>query len=211
MRKPGVSETRKRILKFIKEFVEEREYAPTVRDIVKGCGISSTAVVQHHLNILEREGHIRRDPKVFRSIQLVGKKNIVLVPLLGTISAGEPIPVLSPETWRNEALETLELTEELTKGKDVYALQVKGFSMIDALIGDGDIVLIHPANAVDDGDMAVIWLRREQEVTLKRVYRVYSEPGKIRLQPANMFMKPTFHKPNNVEIQGKVVGIMRKL
>ncbi len=208
MRKPGVSETRKRILKFIKQFVGEREYAPTVRDIVKGCGISSTAVVQHHLNILEREGHIRRDPKVFRSIQLVGKKNIVLVPLLGTISAGEPIPVLSPETWRSEALETLELTEELTKGKEVYALQVSGFSMIDALIGDGDIVLIQPANTVEDGDMAVVWLRKEQEVTLKRVY---SEPRKIRLQPANMFMKPTFHKPNNLEIQGKVVGIIRKL
>lgn len=208
MRKPGISETRKRILKFIKEFVEDREYAPTVRDIVKGLGISSTAVVQHHLNILEREGHIRRDPKVFRSIQLPGKKNIVLVPLLGTISAGEPIPVLGPETWRSEALENLELTEELTKGKEVYALRVKGFSMIDALISDGDIVLIQPTNTVQDGDTAVVWLKKEQEVTLKRVY---SEPGKIKLQPANMLMKPTFHKPDNLEIQGKVIGIVRKL
>lgn len=208
MRKPGVSQTRKRILKFIKDFIEDRDYAPTVRDIAKGCSISSTAVVQHHLNILEREGHIRRDPKVFRSIQLVEKKNIVLVPLLGTISAGEPIPVLSPETWRSEAIEILELTEELTKGKEVYALKVKGFSMIDALIDDGDIVLIQPVSTVQNGDMAVVWLRREQEVTLKRIY---SEPEQIRLQPANRLIEPTFHKLDNVEIQGKVIGIIRKL
>lgn len=208
MRKPGISKTRQYILRFIKEFLKEKDYAPTIRDIVKGCGISSTAVVQHHLNILEREGHIRRDPKIFRSIQLVGKRNIVPIPVLGTIAAGEPIPVLGSETWRSEAVETLELTDDLTQGKEVYALKVKGHSMIDALINDGDIVLIQPSSYIKDGDMAVIWLKKEQEVTLKRVYQ---ESERIRLQPANKSMKPIFHKSDNVEIQGKVIGIIRRL
>ncbi len=208
MRKPGESETRKRILQFIGDFIADRGYAPTVRDIVKGCRLSSTAVVQHHLKILEKQGYLRRDPKVFRSIQLAGKRNVVPVPLLGNIAAGEPISIPSSETWRSEVLETLDLTEEITEGKEVYALRVKGVSMIDALVDDGDIVLIQPTSSAEDGDMVVIWLKEEQEVTLKRIYR---EPGRIRLQPANPLMKPTYHKPENVEIQGKVIGVIRKL
>src|SRR4030065_2946126 len=108
MRKPGISETRQRVMKFIRDFFEDRGYAPTVRDILKGCDISSTAVVQHHLNILEREGCIHRDPEIFRSIQLMGKKSIIRVTLLGLIAAGEPIPVPGSETWKNEAVESLE-------------------------------------------------------------------------------------------------------
>lgn len=208
MRKPGVSETRNRVLQFIRDFTDERGYAPTVRDIVKGCNLSSTAVVQHHLNILERQGYLRRDPQVFRSIQLVGKKSVIPVPLLGSIAAGKSIPVPSSETWRSEALETLDLTEELTEGKEVYALRVKGVSMIDALVDDGDIVLIRPISTAEDGDMVVVWLKEEQEVTLKRIYR---EPQRIRLQPANPLMEPVYHKPDNVEIQGKVIGVIRKL
>lgn len=208
MRKPGVSETRQRVLQFIRDFTDERGYAPTVRDIVKGCNLSSTAVVQHHLNILERQGYLRRDPQVFRSIQLIGKKSVISVPLLGSIAAGKSIPVPSSETWRSEALETLDLTEELTEGKEVYALRVKGVSMIDALVDDGDIVLIRPTNTAEDGDMVVVWLKEEQEVTLKRIYR---EPQRIRLQPANPLMEPVYHKPDNVEIQGKVIGVIRKL
>jgi repressor LexA len=208
MRKPGKSQTRQRVLKFIRDFVENRGYAPTVRDIMRGCNLSSTAVVQHHLNILEREGHIHRDPEVFRSIQLLDRRNIVRVPLLGTIAAGEPIPVPSPETWRSEAVEMLELTEELTQGKEVYALKVKGLSMIDALIDDGDIVLVQPASTADDGDMVAAWLKEEQEVTLKRLFR---DPQGIRLQPANSQIRPLYVNPENIEIQGKVTGIIRKL
>lgn len=208
MRKPGKSQTRQRILKFIRDFVEDRGYAPTVRDIMRGCGLSSTAVVQHHLNILEREGYIHRDPEVFRSIQLLDRKNTVRVPLLGTIAAGEPIPVPSSETWQSEAVETLELTEELTQGKEVYALKVKGLSMIDALIDDGDIVLMQPVSAADDGDMVAVWLKEEQEVTLKRLFR---DPKGVRLQPANSQMKPLYVNPENIEVQGKIVGVIRKL
>ena len=159
MRQPGFNKTREHIHKFIRSFFDDRGYAPTVRDIVKGCNLSSTAVVQHHLNVLEREGHIHRDPEVFRSIQLTDKKNTVRVPLLGTIAAGEPIPVPSAETWTSEALETLDLPEELTQGKQVYALKVKGQSMVDALIDDGDMVLIEPLRTAENGDMVAVWLK----------------------------------------------------
>jgi len=208
MRKPGVSETRQRIFKFIRDFIDDIGYAPTVRDILKGCKISSTAVVQHHLNILEREGHIHRDPEIFRSIQLLDRKHIVRVPLLGYIAAGEPIPVPDSDTWQKEAAEALELTEELITGKEVYALKVKGLSMVDALIDDGDIVLMEAAETADDGDMVAVWLKDKQEVTLKRLFR---EKETIRLQPSNASMKPLYVNPQNVEVQGKVVGVIRKL
>jgi repressor LexA len=208
MRKPGQSQTRQRILQFIHDFVEERGYAPTVRDILKGCNLSSTAVVQHHLNVLDREGLIERDPKVFRSIQLPGRRSIIRVPLLGSIAAGEPIPVPSSDTWRSEAIDTLELTEEITQGKQVYALRIRGLSMIDALIDDGDTVLMQPANTADNGELVAVWLKDRQEVTLKKLFR---ERDMIRLQPANCQMQPIFVNPENVEVQGKVIGVIRKL
>ena len=208
MRKPGISDTRERIFKFIRDFIDDRGYAPTVRDIVRGCGLGSTAVVQHHLNVLEREGRIRRDPEVFRSIQLTDRKNVVSVPLLGSIAAGEPIPVPTSETWTSQAIEMLGLTDEVTQGKEVYALKVKGTSMIDALIDDGDIVLMQPASTANDGDMVAVWLKNEQEVTLKRIY---FEPGRVCLKPANKLMEPIYQRPDNIEIQGRVVGVIRKL
>lgn len=209
MRKPGVSQTRERILNFIRDFIDERGYAPTVRDILKGCFISSTAVVQHHLNILEREGHIHRDPEVFRSIQLLDRSNIVRVPLLGSIAAGAPIPVPSAETWEVEPLEILELTDDLIQSKEgVYALKVKGLSMIDALIDDGDIVLMQSADTANNGEMVAVWLKDKQEVTLKRFFR---ESNQIRLQPANSQMQPIYVAPDNVEVQGKVIGVIRNL
>jgi repressor LexA len=208
MRKPGISSTRERIFNFIRKFINDRGYAPTVRDIMKGCDLASTAVVQHHLNVLEREGRIHRDPEVFRSIQLTGQKNIVNVPLLGNIAAGKPIPVPTPETWTAPALEYLELSEEVTQGKEVYALRVKGTSMIDAFVDDGDTILLEPVNAAEDGDMVAVWLKNEQEVTLKRIY---FEPERVRLQPANKLMAPIYQRPDNIEVQGKVIGVVRKL
>ena len=206
-----VSNTRLRILNFIRKFFDERGYAPTVRDIARGCNISTPSVVQHHLNTLERQGYIHRDPEVFRSIQLVEKKReaVSRVPLLGTIAAGEPIPVPTPDTWTTIPEETLQLTEEITQGKKgVYALKVKGMSMIDALVDNGDIVLIQQTSTVEDGEVAAVWLKIKQEVTLKKVYH---EAGRIRLQPANKKMEPIYYRPEDVEIQGKVVGVLRKL
>ena len=207
----NISNTRLRILNFIRNFLEDRGYAPTVRDIMKGCNISTPSVVQHHLDKLEKEGYIQRDPQVFRSIRLVEKKQPITidVPLLGTIAAGEPIPVPTPDTWATIPQETLKLTEEITQGKEsVYALKVKGTSMIDALIDDGDIVLMQQISTIDDGDMAAVWLKDKQEVTLKKVY---CEPERVCLKPANKLMEPIYEQPNNVEIQGKVIGVLRKL
>jgi len=202
------STLRERILEYIKRFFDERGYAPTVRDILKGCEISSTSLVQYHLNILEKEGQIRRDPEVFRSIQLV-EKDILEVPLLGTIAAGEPISVLGSDTWSSRAEAMLRLTTDVVGSRgDIYALRVKGTSMLDALINDGDIVVMEAVQTAEDGEMAAVWLKDEQEVTLKRIYR---EPGRIRLQPANSEMKAIYTGPENIEVQGKVVAVLRKL
>jgi len=208
MRKPGINSTRQHVIEFIREFYDDRGYAPTVRDIMKGCNLSSTAVVQHHLKVLESEHQIERDSKVFRSIQLPDRKSTIRVPVLGKIAAGSPIPVLSSDTWYSEAIDTVELTQEMTKGKELFALKVSGHSMIDALIDDGDIVLMQPTNTADNGDMVAAWLKKEQEVTLKRYYK---EDNRVRLQPANYQMQPIYTESENLEVQGKVVAVLRNL
>ena len=208
MRQPGLSKTRERIYTFIRKFFREHDYAPTVRDILRGCSLSSTAVVQHHLNVLEKQGRIHRDPEVFRSIRLADKIGTSGVPLMGMIAAGEPIPVPTSETWANQSLETLEVPEELTQGRQLYALKVKGLSMIDALIDDGDTVLMEPVNTAENGDMVAVWLKDEQEVTLKRFYH---EGDMVCLRPANKLMEPISQRPENIEIQGKVAAVLRKL
>ncbi len=208
MRKLGLSSTRENILQFIHGFIDERGYSPTVRDILKGCEISSTAVVQYHLDVLEKEGRIHRDPEIFRSIRLSEKKGSVMIPVLGTIAAGTPIPVPNSDNWTNQALETLELPQDMVGKKPVFALKVKGQSMIDALIDDGDIVLMETASSAENGEMVAVWLKDRAEVTLKRFY---AEKDKVILQPANQTMKPIQQSPDNVEIQGKVIGVIRKL
>jgi len=208
---PRVSDTRSRILNFIRRFLDRRGYAPTVRDIARGCNISTPSVVQYHLNMLEEQGFIRRDPAVFRSIQLVERKRqaVSSVPLLGTIAAGSPIPVPAPDSWTTTPEETLQLTGELTQDKkDIYALRVKGTSLVDAFVDDGDIVIIQQITTVEDGELAAVWLKTRQEVTLKKIYR---EKGRIRLQPANKTMQPMYFAPEEVEIQGKVIAVLRKL
>lgn len=207
-----LSPRQRRILEFIDTFTEEKGYSPSIRDIVTGCDISSTSVVDYNLRILERQHHLRRDPEVSRGIVRLGKvpRGKVTVPVLGQIAAGQPIPVPQADTWSTaQSAERLELPQDLTKGRsDVYALRVKGTSMIDALINDGDVVLMQAANTADNGEMVAVWLKQEQEVTLKKFYH---EGKRIRLQPANSQMQPIYTAPDNVEIQGKVVGVMRQL
>jgi repressor LexA len=206
-----LSTKQKQILAFLRRFREEKDYPPTIRDILKACGISSTSVVDYNLKILEKEGYIRRDREVSRGIELMDRsqKRLVRVPILGYIAAGEPIPVPSSDTWEMEPLDTVEVSGELVKGRsDVYALRVKGNSMVDALISDGDIVLMQQAATADNGEMVAAWLKSEGETTLKRLFR---EPNRIRLQPANSQMKPIYANPKNVEVQGKVVGVIRQL
>jgi len=203
-----LSAKQSRIINFLREFLDDKGYPPTIRDIQNGCNISSTSVVEYNLRILEREGYIRRDREVSRGIEL-GARRIVRVPVIGVIAAGQPIPVPTSDTWSMEEAESLDLTEELTRGKEgVYALRVKGTSMIDALIGDGDLVLMQQTTTAENGEMVAVWLKREKEATLKRFYL---EPGRVRLQPANEQMEPFYTDPENVEIQGRVIGVIRKL
>jgi repressor LexA len=207
------SPKQKHILQFIRKFIDTRGYPPSVRDIVSGCKISSTSVVAYNLARLEAAGYIRRHAKISRGVEFINTKqrhqHIVSVPIIGEIAAGEPIPVPHSETWNTVASEELEITEDLTLGKQkVYALRVKGNSMIDALIKDGDIVLMEYVNNAKNGDMVAAWLKAEKEVTLKRLFR---EANRIRLEPANTQMKPIYTTPDNIEIQGKVITVIRHL
>jgi repressor LexA len=125
------------------------------------------------------------------------------------IAAGVPIPALAPDTWDIAAVsEKMDVPVELTGGREnIYALRVKGLSMIDALINDGDIVLMQQVSTVENGEMAAVWLKSEKEVTLKKIY---VEPDRIRLQPANSQMQPIYAERDNVEIQGRVIAVVRQ-
>ena len=209
-----LSAKQRRILEFIGEFINEHDYPPSIRQIQEACDISSTSVVDYNLRILERNGYMRRDREVSRAIELLepgGRRpRVVPVPIIGTIAAGQPIPVPTADTWQTfDPDETLEVPPDMVSGgENVYALRVKGNSMIDALVNDGDIVIMEPAPAARNGDMVAAWLKREQEATLKHLYR---EGTRVRLQPANQAMQPIYTEADNVEVQGRVIGAIRAL
>ena len=199
------------ILEFLRTFIEDKDYPPSIRDIQEGCGISSTSVVDYNLRKLEDKNYIRRDREVSRGIELLGAKGrrarIIEIPIVGTIAAGQPIPVPSSERWGYDTEDTVAVTEDMVKGRqNVFALRVKGTSMIDDLIDDGDIVFLEPARAANDGEKVAVWLKDRGEVTLKRLYH---ENGKIRLQPANSSMKPIYTTPDNCEVQGRFISSIR--
>jgi repressor LexA len=213
MKEGPLSHRQRRILEFVKEFLRGHGYPPSIRDIQRACDISSTSVVDYNLSILERDGVIRRDPEVSRGIELLDgfgiDGNRLRVPLLGIIAAGDPIPVPSQDSWI--FTDTIELPEPFLSSGDnqsLYALRVKGLSMIDALVADGDVVIVDAKSALKDGDMIVAWLKTENEVTLKKMY---VEESHVRLQPANPLMDPIFVDYGNLEVQGKVVGVLRNI
>ena len=190
------------ILRFIRDFIREHDYPPSIRDIQEACGISSTSVVDYNLKALERLGHIRRDREVSRAIELVGRRKSMSVPVVGQIAAGIPIPV--PDTFEHQEFEDdVDVPSEVAAGHDnVFALRVKGTSMIDALVNDGDIVVLEATSAWDDGDMVAAWIKSKEETTLKRIYH---EGQRIRLQPANVTMDPIYAAADDVEVQGRVL------
>ena len=208
----ALSSRQKRIITFIHEFLRDKGYPPSIRDIADRCGISSTSVVVYNLDRLEEAGYIRRHSDISRGIELLDKqqdsKRVVYIPIVGRIAAGEPIPVPASDSWNIPSSDGIEVAELLTRGKQVYALRVKGNSMVDALIKDGDIVLMDFVSSVAEGEMAAVWLKREQEVTLKKVF---TEPNRIRLEPANTQMKPIYASSGNVEIQGRVIAVIRAM
>lgn len=205
----GLSAKQQAILEFLRRFIREKDYPPSIRDIQLGCHISSTSVVDYNLKALERLGYIRRDREVSRAIELLDgsgrRPHTVPVPIIGTIAAGEPIPVPTEDTWSNIDYDNVvEVTQEMTRGKErVYALRVKGTSMIDALVNDGDLVILEATSSAENGDMVAAWLKREGEATLKRIY---VDDGGVRLQPANVTMQPIHTDPENVEVQGRVLA-----
>lgn len=199
------------ILDFLRTFIEEKDYPPSIRDIQEGCSISSTSVVDYNLRKLEEKSYIRRDREVSRGIELLGAKGrrarIVEIPIVGTIAAGQPIPVPSSERWSYDAEDTVAVTEDMVRGREnVFALRVKGTSMIEDLIDDGDIVFLEPARSANDGDKVAVWLKDRGEVTLKRFYR---EGARVRLQPANSTMQPIYTTADNVEVQGRFISSIR--
>jgi repressor LexA len=209
----GLSSRQERILSFIREFIRKNGYPPTIREIGKAVGISSTSVVNYNLNVLQRRGYLVREREVSRGLRLVGESigpfpDIVSIPLLGRIAAGEPIPI--PESdFPSFGEETLELTRDIIKEEEgIYALQVKGESLIDALINDGDIVVMKHQKEAENGELVAVWLKEKGETTLKRLYL---EGDRVRLQPANPFVEPIYVNPADIEIQGKVIAVIRRL
>ncbi|MFQ6019881.1 MAG: transcriptional repressor LexA [Dehalococcoidia bacterium] len=200
------------ILDFIREFVAEHDYPPSIRQIQESCQISSTSVVDYNLRILEKLDYIRRDREVSRAIELLERSGlrrsrVVPVPIIGTIAAGQPIPVPNSDTWNSPTDEVIELSPDIVgRRENLYALRVKGNSMIDALVNDGDIVVLEAATTAENGDMVAAWLKREEEATLKKLYR---EGKRVRLQPANETMAPIYTDGGNVDVQGRVITVIR--
>lgn len=210
-----LSERQTKIIEFLGEYMEEHGYPPSIREIGAAAGISSTSVVSYNLKRLEEKGFISRDEEISRGITLtdtartqVVPQAVIRVPLLGRIVAGEPLPVPGSD-FSLMGDETIELTRDiLGDPAGLYALQVQGNSMIDALVNDGDVVIMRHQPKVENGDMAAVWLKEREEVTLKRFY---DEGAQVRLQPANPSMGPIYVDPRQVEVQGKVVMVVRQL
>jgi repressor LexA len=197
-----LSERQQRILVFIEEFVDDQGYPPTFEEIRVALGISTKSLVYHHLDALEGAGYLARIPNTPRGIRLSQSKTF-RVPKLGIIAAGLPIATgdVDPDDY-------LELTRDIVAEQEgLYALKVAGNSMIDALVNDGDVVILKQQREAQNGDMVAVWLSDRDETTLKRFYR---ENGHVRLQPANPTMPPIFVHPSAVQVQGRVVAVIRQ-
>ena len=229
-RRTGLSPRHKKILTFLETFLSEHGYPPSIREIGDHTQISSTSVVNYYLNQLEEMNYIERESNVSRGINLLKTSNgsllqnmkttvtnfteqLVSVPLVGNIVAGEPMPVpasdfsyYDPDSGIDVARNLLPAGDRL---EDLYALRVHGDSMIDAMVNDGDIVVMQKTNQARNGEMVAIWLNDRDETTLKYFFL---ENGHVRLQPANPTMKPIIiNDPSIVEVQGKVVLVIRQI
>jgi repressor LexA len=213
----NLSDRQVRMLAFIRSYLEEHAYPPTIREIGKAVGIPSTSVVKYNLERLQEKGFIERSGEVSRGLRLKDMPNhpphangdgIVEVKKLGIISAGQPIASYGQQE-DPYAGETLTLTADLVPDpSNVYTLQVKGDSMIDALVNDGDWVVIKHQNTAKPHDMIVAWIRDKEETTLKYYY---PEGERVRLQPANPKYDPIYVRADQLEIQGKVIAVVRQL
>jgi repressor LexA len=192
-----------RILAFIREAVAERGYPPSVREIAEAVGLASTSAVHHHLTKLEKDGRLNKEATRSRALSLpgMGGGRMVQAPVIGEIAAGQPIHAYEDRS------ETMGLPTELAagRGRETFVLKVRGKSMIEDHIDDGDYVVIQQQDTARDGEI-VVALLEDNTATLKRLYR---ERERVRLQPANGSMQPIYAR--DVRIQGKVIGVIRHL
>jgi len=206
----ALTRRQKQVYDFISNFVDRHGYSPSYEEIAEGLGLSSLATVHKHISNLEDKQLLRRDYNRSRSIDLlkprgrmkqslaVAAESSMSLPLLGRIAAGRPLEAV-------ENPESISLAD-FTRSKEVYVLQVKGESMQDEHILDGDYVLVEKADAARDGEI-VVALIDGSDATLKRLY---VEGGKVRLQPSNASMQPIIVPAGSVQVQGKVIGVLRK-
>ena len=218
------SQRQKKILQYVWEYWRESGRPPTIREIGEAADIPSTSVVTYNLDKLEGWGYVEREAEVSRGLKLTEKAlalyedaqetvrdaiNMVRVPLVGDIVAGEPVHLGNEDFATYDEEDALAISTAMLpqKPNKLFALRVRGDSMIDAMVNHNDIVIMEPAHEAKDGEMVAVWLPQDQEMTLKHFYR---EGEDVRLQPANPTMDPIFVHAANVEIQGKVVMVVRQ-
>ena len=228
-KKAGLSQRHKRILSFLEEYQVKFGFPPSIREIGDNTQISSTSLVNYYLNQLEEMEYIERQSNVSRGIRLLRNltgeieqrvmsgaekvANLIHIPLLGNIVAGEPMPVPPSDFNYYDPESGIDIARSLLPSRErtdqLYALKVHGDSMIDAMVNDGDIVVMKKVDRASNGEMVAIWLSDRDETTLKYFFL---ENGRVRLQPANPSMQPIIiENPRNVEVQGKVVLVIRQL
>jgi repressor LexA len=198
-----LTKRQREIFDFLNEFIQKHGYAPSLEEIGKRFDLSSLATVHKHLTNLQEKGFIKRAWNRSRSVEMVPARaggRAVELPLLGYVAAGSPI---DPSNGLNE---TISVPENFVGRQNTYVLRVRGESMIDEQIRDGDYVVVEDRKHAENGEM-VIALLRGTDVTLKKFYR---DNGRIRLQPANATMQPIYADADQVQVQGVVVGVMRK-
>jgi repressor LexA len=193
----------KEILDFLGRHIEKKGYAPTIEEIGEHFGLSSLATVHKHLTNLQQKGLVKREWNRSRALELVRsdvRVEAVELPLLGRVAAGTPIEAVSGS-------ETIFVPQDMVGRRDTYVLQVKGDSMIDEQIRDGDYVIVESRKSARDGEM-VIALLEDDRVTLKKLYR--ETGGRVRLQPANARLKPIYVDGHALKVQGVVIGVLRR-
>jgi repressor LexA len=221
-------------MEFLTRFQDSHGYSPSIRQIGDSINVKSTSLVDYYLNQLQNLGYIEREDRISRSIRVlqpiqpgvslparVGEAfrgaasalaSMVSIPIAGRIVASEPIPMPVSDLNYYDAESSVDIARSLLPAKDVndlFALEVSGDSMIDAMINDGDIVVMKKASSANNGEMVAIWLDDNNETTLKYFYK---EADRIRLQPANPNMEPIFVKnPKSLRIMGKVVMVIRQV
>lgn len=218
-----LSDRQRNMLRYIESYLEENGFPPTIRQIGENTGINSTSVVNYNLNKLVAAGYLTRSQHVSRGLRLTGSvpgnerrpgRTVVArkpqkVAVIGHIFASNPVPV--PDDYHYDEDDLIEVTSDMLGGHDPaesYALRVKGDSMMDAMIREGDIVIFRRQETAKNGDMVAVWLMDRSETTLKYFYK---EGSKVRLQPAHPQMEPIYVEARNCRIEGKVLSIIRQL